>query len=61
MNPAAVIAVVGTLLVTIYAGLVVACRLEPLRPSFLRLNFWRFVLLGFLAANWIYLLLAGRV
>ena len=36
-------------------------RLEPLRPSFLRPNFWRFVLLGLLAANWIYLLLAGRV
>jgi hypothetical protein len=61
MNPAAVVAMVGTLLVTIYAGLVVACRLEPLRPTFLRAKFWRFALLGLLVANWIYLLLAGRV
>jgi hypothetical protein len=61
MNPAAIIAVVGTLLVTIYAGVVIALRLEPLRPSFLRPKFWRFTLLGLLVANWIYLLLAGRV
>ena len=61
MNPAAIVAVAGTLLLTIYAGVVVACRLEPLRPSFLRPKFWRFALLGLLVANWIYLLLAGRV
>lgn len=61
MNPAAIIAVVGTLLVTIYAGVVVALRLEPLRPSFLRPKFRGFTLLGLLVANWIYLLLAGRV
>jgi hypothetical protein len=61
MNPAAIIAVVGTLLVTIYAGVVVALRLEPLRPSFLRPKLRGFTLLGLLVANWIYLLLAGRV
>ena len=61
MNPAAVVAVVVTLLVTAYAGAVVVLRLEPLRPGFLRTGLWRFVLIGLLGAHWIYLLLAGRV
>ena len=60
MNPLAIIAVAGTLLATVYAGLVVVFRLEPLRPPFLRAKFWRFALPGLIGANWIYLLLAGR-
>ena len=61
MNPAAIVAVLSTLSVTVYAGLVVIFRLEPLRPAFLRSGTWRFVLIGILGANWVYLLLSGRV
>ena len=60
-NPAAVAAVIATLALTIYAGLVIVFHLEPFRPALLRAKVWRFVLLGLLGANWIYLLLAGRV
>ena len=61
MNPAAIVAVMGTLLLTLYAGLVVVFRFEPFRPPFLCAKFWRFMLLALLGANWVYLLLAGRV
>jgi len=61
MNPLAIVAIAGTLLATVYAGLVVVFRLEPLRLPFLRAKFWRFALPGLIGANWIYLLLAGRV
>ena len=61
MNPAAVVAVLATLALALYSCLVLVFGMEPFRPAFLRGGAWRFVLGGLLVANWIYLLLAGRV
>lgn len=61
LNPAAVAAVIVSLLVLLYAGIVVLFRLDPWRPSILRGKAWRFGLVGVFVANWIYLLFAGRV
>lgn len=61
MNPAALIGVMFFAALAVYAGGILILRLEPLRPAVLRGNAWRFALAALLGANWIYLLVFGRV
>jgi len=61
MNPGAVFAAVFAAVLALYASVVLLFRLEPLRVPVLRGKVWRFALLLALAANWIYLLVAGRI
>ena len=60
-NPGAVTAVMAVALLALYASMVLFLRLEPVRPAFLRGRFLRSAVIAALGANWIYLLLAGRV
>lgn len=61
MNPGAVLAAVFAAVLALYASVVLVFRLEPLRLPVLRGAMWRFAVLLALAANWIYLLVAGRI
>lgn len=61
MNPLALLAAFVAMLLALYSCCVLFFRLEPLRPRILRDNVGRFILVGLLAGNWIYLLCAGRV
>jgi len=61
MNPGAVLAAVFAAALALYASVVLVFRLEPLRLPVLRGAMWRFAVLLALAANWIYLLVAGRI
>ena len=60
MNPAAVAGIFLCVLLAAYAGSVLLFRLEPLRPALLNGRGWRIAVPAVLAANWIYLLLAGH-
>ncbi len=61
MNPAVVVAVAGAFPVFGYALTVVAFRLEPWRPAFLPPRVMRFFFAAGLLANWLFVILAGRV
>ena len=61
MNPGAVFAAAFAAVLAVYASVVLLFRLEPLRLPVLRGKMWRFAVLLALAANWIYLLVAGRI
>lgn len=61
MNPVALGGVLFAAALTLYACGVLVLRLNPLRPAFVRGRAWRFVAVAALGANWVYLLLAGRV
>lgn len=61
MNPGAVFAALFAAALAVYASVVLLFRLEPLRLPVLRGKMWRFAVLLALAANWIYLLVAGRL
>ena len=61
MNPGAVFAAAFAAMLAVYASVVLLFRLEPLRLPVLRGKMWRFAVLLALAANWIYLLVAGRI
>jgi len=61
MNPGAVFAALFASVLALYASVVLVFRLEPLRLPLLRGKMWRFAVLLALAANWIYLLVAGRL
>lgn len=61
MNPAALGGVLFFAALALHACGVLIFRLEPVRPAVFRGNAWRFALAALLAANWIYLLLSGRV
>lgn len=61
MNPAALIGVLFFAALALYACGILILRWEPLRPAVLRGNVWRFALAALLGANWIYLLVSGRV
>lgn len=60
MNPAVSAGILLFALLAAYACGVLLFRLKPLRPALLRGQGWRAAVLATLAANWIYLLLAGR-
>ena len=61
MNPAAVLAVILAVLLSVYSVAVLTFRAEPLRLPLIPAKAWRLALVAGLGANWIYLLLAGRV
>lgn len=61
LNPGAVLLFGVLLALNAYAVLTVAGVLQPLRPVFLRGARWRIAVVAVFAANWIYLLVAGRV
>lgn len=61
MNPAVSMGILLLVLLAAYAWGVLFFQLEPLRPVFLRGRGWRVAVLATVAANWIYLLWAGRV
>lgn len=60
MNPGAVLLVPALGLVSLYAAITLALRLEPWRPSWRHLVPWRGLLVIAVLANWLYLLAAGR-
>lgn len=60
LNPGAVVLAAGFALASAYAAMVVVFRLPPWRPSWARRVPWRWIGLALIAANWIYLLAAGR-
>jgi hypothetical protein len=61
MNPAVVAAVVCSGPVVIYAMLVVVFRVEPWRPCAVTVRLLRILFVAVLAANWLFVILAGRV
>jgi hypothetical protein len=60
-NPGAVLAFALVSAAGIYAASVLALHMNPWRPAFVRSGSWKFAFLAGMAANWIYLLCAGRV
>ncbi len=60
MNPGAVVGICALIALNVYAAAVVFLRFEPWRPASAR-NGWRWMFAAALAANWVYLLAAGRV
>lgn len=60
MNPGAVAVFLSAAALALYASCVLLFRCEPLRIAVPRGRVWRFAAVAFLAANWVYLLLAGR-
>lgn len=60
LNPAAVLFVPLLVAANLYAIAVLALRLEPWRPAFLRGGAWRWAAASVVLANWLYLLAAGR-
>lgn len=60
LNPGAVGGALLFAALAVYAALVLLFRIEPLRFPFLRSKACRIAVIGAIAANWVYLLLAGR-
>jgi len=60
MNPALVLALPLLAVAGGYCAAVLVFRLEPWRPRALAAVPWRWLAVAVLAANWIYLLAAGR-
>lgn len=60
MNPGAAMGLLALAVLNIYAAGVVLLRIEPWRPA-LAWSGWRWMVAAALAANWVYLLAAGRV
>jgi len=61
LNPGVAAALLGLVVVNLYAATVLIFRLEPWRPRAVWLGRWRWWIGAAVLANWIYLLAAGRV
>jgi hypothetical protein len=61
LNPGVAAALLGLVVVNLYAATVLIFRLEPLRPRAVWLGRWRWWIGAAVLANWLYLLAAGRV
>lgn len=59
MNPGVVAAVGLVAMANVYALAVLVLRVPPSRPGWLVRGQWRWLLLGAVLANWLYLLAAG--
>lgn len=60
MNPGVALLLVVGFAAALYAAAVLALGLRPLRPRWLAARKWRWLVVGSLLANWLYLLAAGR-
>jgi hypothetical protein len=59
LNPGVVAAVALVAVANVYALAVLVLRVPPSRPGWLVRGHWRWLLLGAVLANWLYLLAAG--
>lgn len=59
MNPGVVAAAALVVVLNVYALAVLVLRLPPLRPAWLMRGQWRWLLLGAVVANWLYLIVVG--
>jgi hypothetical protein len=60
MNPGAVLLVPTLGVMVMHAIITLTFRLEPWRPAWRHRVPWRWLLVGAVAGNWVYLLAAGR-